>query len=320
MTDAEGLMWRLEADPAFSSNVATITLLDQPADVDRLRRRFERAVALLPRLRQRVMERPLGLPPVWVDVTDVDLDHHFRHVALPAPGSMRQLFDLVTTLLSDPFDPTRPLWELHVIDGVEGGQGAVVQKMHHTVTDGENGLRISMQFLDLERYAQDLPRLTDAQLAAAAPDATADAGRFPPRGHGQRHEALGGGRAPGHQPPAQPGPRGRAGCHGKPDGAQHRVDAGRQRAGQFDALVEALDSPPLRRPGGAVRAGEAGRQRAGRHAERRLPDGGRRRRRRLPPRARLTRGQPAGVDGHQHPHEGIGRECVHTGPAAGANR
>jgi WS/DGAT/MGAT family acyltransferase len=169
MTDAEGLMWRLEVDPAFSSNVATVTLLDRPPDVRRLRARMARAVALVPRLRQRVLERPYGLPPIWVD-TEVDLDRHIRHMALPAPGSLRQLLDLAAVLLLDPFDRSRPLWELLVIDGVEGDQAAFIQKMHHTVTDGKNGIKISLQFLDLERDAPDPPPLTDEELDAAEPE------------------------------------------------------------------------------------------------------------------------------------------------------
>ncbi len=108
MSDAEGLMWRLEADPTFASSFATVTLLDQPADLERLRRRMARAVVLVPRLRQRVLDRPLGLAPVWVDVAEVDIDHHVRNVTLPAPGTLRQLLDMATELLVQPFDRERP--------------------------------------------------------------------------------------------------------------------------------------------------------------------------------------------------------------------
>src|SRR3954451_7672053 len=89
MTDAEGLMWRLEREPAYSSNFATVTILDRPVEVERLRPRRRDGVGRVPRLRQRVMERPFGLPPIWVDVPDVDFSHHIRHVALPEPGDDR---------------------------------------------------------------------------------------------------------------------------------------------------------------------------------------------------------------------------------------
>ena len=169
MSDAEGLMWRLEADPTFASSFATVTLLDQPADMERLRRRMSRAVVLVPRLRQRVQDRPLGLAPVWVDVAEVDIDHHVRNVTLPAPGTIRQLLDLATELLVQPFDRERPLWEFLAVDGLADGQGAVIQKMHHTITDGENGIKLSLQFLDLERHGAEPPALTAEELDAAAP-------------------------------------------------------------------------------------------------------------------------------------------------------
>ena len=169
MSDAEGLMWRLEADPTFASSFATVTLLDQPADMERLRRRMSRAVVLVPRLRQRVQDRPLGLAPVWVDVAEVDIDHHVRSVTLPAPGTLRQLLDMATELLVQPFDRERPLWEFVAVDGLADGQGAFIQKMHHTITDGENGIKLSLQFLDLERHGAEPPPLTQEELAAASP-------------------------------------------------------------------------------------------------------------------------------------------------------
>jgi WS/DGAT/MGAT family acyltransferase len=169
MSDAEGLMWRLETDPTFASSFATVTLLDRPADLHRLRTRMARAVKLVPKMRQRVQERPYGLPPVWVDVPEVDLDVHVRPVHLRAPGSVRQLLDLAVEVLAEPFDRDRPLWEFLVVDGVEDGKGAFVQKMHHAITDGVGGIKLSMQFLDLERHAPDPPPLTEEELDAAAP-------------------------------------------------------------------------------------------------------------------------------------------------------
>ena len=105
----------------------------------------------MPRLRQRVQPTPVSLtPPLWVDDAEFDLDYHVRHVALPEPGTLRQLCDLATLIAADPFDRTRPLWAFFVVDGLEGGQGAIIQKLHHTVADGEGSLRLSMQFIDLD--------------------------------------------------------------------------------------------------------------------------------------------------------------------------
>ena len=168
MSDAEGLMWRLDKDPPLGSTFANITVLDRSPDLAVLRRRLERATYVVRRLRQRVQPGPVGLgAPVWVDDPDFDLDYHVRHIALPKPGTMRQLLDLGALITNDAFDRTRPLWQFVVIDGLRGGRSALLQKLHHTIVDGEGGVQLSLQFLDLERDAPEPPPL-DPDLIAAA--------------------------------------------------------------------------------------------------------------------------------------------------------
>lgn len=156
MSDVEALMWNLEKDPHLNSAFATVTLLDRYPDMDRLRRRLLAAVGTIPRLHQRVVAA-LGrlAPPEWRVDPDFDLDFHMREISLPTPGTQRQLFELAAQLVADPFDRTRPLWEFTVIGGLEDGRAAMVQKMHHTITDGEGGVRMSVQFIDIERDAPD---------------------------------------------------------------------------------------------------------------------------------------------------------------------
>jgi diacylglycerol O-acyltransferase / wax synthase len=160
MSDAEGLMWRLEKDPYLSSTFGTVTILDRAPDVDALRRRMERAVTAVPRLGHRVQAAPANLsPPVWVDDPDFDIDWHVRRIACPKPGSLRQVLDLATLVLADPLDRTRPLWQFVVVEGLRGGKAAVIQKMHHAITDGERGVELAMQYLDVERDAAEPPPL-----------------------------------------------------------------------------------------------------------------------------------------------------------------
>ena len=154
MSDNEALMWNLEKDPALSSWFASITILDTTPSVDKLRSRLAVAVADIARLRQRVVPSVGRLsPPMWADDPEFDLDYHIRRMALPAPGGMAELHDLATKLLLDPFERTRPLWQFIVIEGLEGGKAALFQKMHHTITDGEGGIRLAEKFTDLERDA-----------------------------------------------------------------------------------------------------------------------------------------------------------------------
>ena len=155
MTDAEGLMWRLEKDPHLSSTFGTVSIIDRPPDFDRLRARMERAVAAVPRLGWRVHPAAGDIPaPLWVDDADFDIDYHVRRIALPKPASMRSLLDLAALFVVDPFERTRPLWQFCVVEGLRGGKAALVQKMHHTITDGEGGVQLALQYLDFERDAR----------------------------------------------------------------------------------------------------------------------------------------------------------------------
>lgn len=172
MNDTEALIWRCESDPALLSTFTNITVLDQPIDFDRFVARMERATYIIPRLRQRVYEMPGTTKPIWVTDTDFDINYHIRHIALPSPGSMRQLLDLGASLLSDPFERARPLWQFTVIDGLSGGRSALMYKLHHTIADGEGTVALVLQFLDLERDPEPPPPIdeeTKARVRAMAP-------------------------------------------------------------------------------------------------------------------------------------------------------
>src|SRR5436305_10308861 len=166
MSDAEALMWTIEKDPALRSSFLQLTLLDSTPDFERFRRRMDRAVRVLPRLRQRVVNPPARFaPPEWADDPSFDLDFHVRRLALPAPGSERQLLDLAALVYEDAFDRARPLWQLTIVEGLEGGRAALLAKMHHTITDGVGGVRLSLQFLDLSPDAPDPDDVPDPEPA-----------------------------------------------------------------------------------------------------------------------------------------------------------
>ncbi|MBS1839125.1 MAG: DUF1298 domain-containing protein [Actinobacteria bacterium] len=148
MTDFESVMWTLDGDPRLSSAFANLTLLDHPPDRAELRRRMASATEAVPRLRRRIVEGGGAFTtPVWRDDPSFDLDHHIRWVDLGG----RTLDELVASLSARPFDRERPLWEFVVIEGLPDGRAAMVQRFDHTITDGEGGIRLSVQFLDLER-------------------------------------------------------------------------------------------------------------------------------------------------------------------------
>src|SRR5438105_12108199 len=122
-----------------------------PLTFDRLRELAESRVRRVPRWRQRVVFPPLqSARPVWADDPNLDLDDHLRHVAVAPPGGPRQLADLIGDLHSQQLDRDKPLWEMNLIDGLEGGHQAVLPKTHHAMLDGVGGMDLAMMLLDLE--------------------------------------------------------------------------------------------------------------------------------------------------------------------------
>lgn len=104
--------------------------------------------------------RPRLFPvPVWEVMRDdqIDLDYHFRHSALPAPGGERELGILVSRLHSHPLNRRRPLWELHIIEGLGDGRFALYLKVHHSLMDGVAGIRMIGRALSSDPHERDRP-------------------------------------------------------------------------------------------------------------------------------------------------------------------
>jgi WS/DGAT/MGAT family acyltransferase len=149
MNDAEAIMWAVESDPFLRTDFTNVTLLESAPDPARLRAGLERAIDAFSPLRQRVARPPLGLaPPQWADDPDFDLAYHLRRLSVPPPGDLRQLLDLAAQLAAMPLDRARPLWELTVVEGLAGGRAAVLQRLHHALTDGVGGMKLLRSLLE----------------------------------------------------------------------------------------------------------------------------------------------------------------------------
>lgn len=83
-----------------------------------------------------------GLAPRWEKAPDIDIEYHMRHSALPYPGGERELGVLVSRLHSQPLDPSKPLWECHLIEGLENRRFALYLKTHHAAVDGITALKL----------------------------------------------------------------------------------------------------------------------------------------------------------------------------------
>src|SRR5207244_7940573 len=91
------------------------------------------------------------------EIHDVDLEYHVRHSALPHPGGQRELGILVSRLHSHQLDLHRPLWEVHLIEGLEGNRFAMYSKTHHSLIDGVSGMRLIMRALSNDPARRDMP-------------------------------------------------------------------------------------------------------------------------------------------------------------------
>ena len=152
------LLHRGESHPGTRSAFLNLEILDRPADWARLREALDRASRVVIRMRQKVVVPSLPTtPPRWVVDPDFDLDYHLRRVALPAPGTLRQLLDLAELTLQSPLDTSRALWEAVYVEGLEADRSALLIKLSHAITDGLGGIALFEQIYDTERDPEPRP-------------------------------------------------------------------------------------------------------------------------------------------------------------------
>jgi diacylglycerol O-acyltransferase len=120
--------------------------------------RIAERIHLIPRLRQRLEEPPLGLAnPVWTDDTSFDLDWHVRQASLPAPGGDAELGSFVGREFSHRLDRARPLWEATLLEGLSGGRRGLLMKVHHALVDGMAAIGMAALVLDPSPEPLEIP-------------------------------------------------------------------------------------------------------------------------------------------------------------------
>lgn len=171
--------------PESPMHVGSLQLLDLPADyegdfAEDAKKYLSGRLHLASVFVRKLAMMPFDLAnPVWVDDDDLDLDHHIHHVIMPRPGTMAQLERLVGRLHSSLLDRSRPLWEIHIIEGLQSGQVALYSKMHHAAIDGQAGVAVAKALFDISETPsvvkapratrrRDSSQLGMAELASAA--------------------------------------------------------------------------------------------------------------------------------------------------------
>lgn len=142
--------------PATHLHVCGLLVLDpstMPAgySYEQIRSVLSERLPKIPSVRQKLATTPFNLSrPFWIDDPDLDLDRHLHRVVLDPPGDDRSLSTVIGDIAGKPLLRDRPLWELWVIEGLEGGHVAILVKMHHSTIDGVSGASMMGHLLDLE--------------------------------------------------------------------------------------------------------------------------------------------------------------------------
>ena len=152
MGNSDALMWHIERDPLLRSTVLGVWVLDRAPDRRGFAATLERTMRHVPRLRQRVVDDPLGVaPPRWEVDPHFDLSYHVRRVRVPGDGTIRNLLDMAAPVAMQAFDKDRPLWELYDVEGLQEGRCGIILKIHHAMTDGVGMVRMTEGLVERSR-------------------------------------------------------------------------------------------------------------------------------------------------------------------------
>lgn len=160
MGSSDALLWHIEHDPLLRSTLMSVWFLECPPSPERMGTTVTRMVAQLPRLRQRVID---GRPrPKWVQADPFDVADHYRYHDLGGSADRNDVLARAQEWVREPFDRSRPLWQLGVFSGLADGRGALVLKVHHAIADGVGLMLMLAALADLEPNPQHRPAVVGA--------------------------------------------------------------------------------------------------------------------------------------------------------------
>ncbi len=275
-------------------HVASTTLFEGPApSYEEFRDHIASRLHLVPRFRQKLRFVPFGQGrPVWVDDPNLNLDYHVRHTALPPPGSEEQLRTLAARIFSQRLDRSKPVWEIWLVDGVEGGRFAIVAKTHHCLVDGVSGVDITTVLFDLDREPEPAAPTRSPGSRSPEPCGRPAAGRGADRA---RHQP---GRDRAGRPGAAAGAASGRRCGDRGPRSRRCDRAHRPLRPRLPVQRRDRALPALRLGADRPRGAEADQEPGRRHGQRRRAGGGLGRPGALPASARpLDQGPGAAGDG-----------------------
>jgi WS/DGAT/MGAT family acyltransferase len=163
--------------PHAPLTIGCVAVLDSVLSRTELVRHFEARLGRVPRYAQRTVPAPFSLAhPSWEDAPQLDLRDHVHRRAIPWPGGEAELCEEVEELMSRPLDRTRPLWEAHLLEGLQSDRSALLHKVHHCMLDGVAGTGVLDALLDPQASAS-RPRDAEAPPLEPSSDAWGRLGR-----------------------------------------------------------------------------------------------------------------------------------------------
>ena len=155
--DLDAMLWGIEKDPLLRQTITVVLILDRAPDREVLLDRFERGSRTLPAFRHRLVEAPLRLStPRWIVDPNFDLSYHVRWIGAPGDGSLDGVLEFARQSAMSGLDGERPLWTITVVEGLKGGQAALILTVNHVMSDGTGLLAIFGLLGDLTRKPRDL--------------------------------------------------------------------------------------------------------------------------------------------------------------------
>ncbi|MFD7842837.1 wax ester/triacylglycerol synthase family O-acyltransferase [Nocardia sp. NPDC059764] len=147
-----GFMEMEDTDRHISLGIGAVAIIEgSPPGREAFRAGLDRGLELHGRLRQRMRRAAWDLTaPVWEDDPGFDLAHHIRWMALPEPGDEHALRELVAAEIAERFDRDHPLWEVVVVENLNGGRWAMIVRAHHSMVDGISGITLFESFCDAD--------------------------------------------------------------------------------------------------------------------------------------------------------------------------
>ncbi len=141
MSGSDALLWTISTDPVMRPTIVAVMILAGSPAWPEVQARVGALTQTLPRLRSRALSRGPGrIRPQFVPDSAFDLDLHLRRVRIAGAGGRRHVLDMAQTMATSGFDHALPLWEAVLVEDLDGGESALVMKVHHALIDGVGGL------------------------------------------------------------------------------------------------------------------------------------------------------------------------------------